>query len=175
MEKHEKNFNKLPIIQDLSENPDWAPCELKKDKYINKTLGGVRGVELSKTFYNQQNGEVVSVIRFGRGTSGWPTVAHGGVTATMCCEVAAACAERQWHDVNLRPVFQGALYATPISTLGFYIIVATPQLDLANVDTVSVVCNVHSADDYTGEDMGIRKYMSSGMTFEKSAKSENQV
>ncbi|CAG8978701.1 hypothetical protein HYALB_00004684 [Hymenoscyphus albidus] len=141
------SLNKLPIFQALSHNPDWVPCDIKKQNYIQNTLGGARGVELRRTFHNKTTGEVVSIIRFGRATAGWPTVGHGGVTATMISEVAIICAEFHTPGATFRPVSQSVEYKSPVSTLGWYVIRARQVPSLKSADHgFGVSCTLEFVD-----------------------------
>lgn len=111
---------------------------------------------------------MVTVIRFGKGTAGWPAVAHGGVTATMISEVAAVCAELYSHDVDLRAVSQSVEYKSPVSTLSYYVIRAVPQPRLPGDRSFGVVCTLEATDNVNG---GV-VCLSSAVRFEKN---EEQV
>ncbi|KAF2839881.1 hypothetical protein M501DRAFT_743351 [Patellaria atrata CBS 101060] len=51
--------------------------------FTRKSLAGSNKVGQTRTFFNPSTKEVIAVIWFGTLVSGWPTITHGGVIATI--------------------------------------------------------------------------------------------
>ncbi|KAJ5600598.1 hypothetical protein N7450_001665 [Penicillium hetheringtonii] len=119
----------LPIVHRLRENPDYIESgvyeyfsdEQKSHRLTSGPLAGSRGLGLQKVFWNDREMKVVSVVAFGTGIEGWPTMVHGGALGTVIDENLGRVAIRRFPartgvtanlNINYRaPVYSGNFYS----------------------------------------------------------------
>jgi hypothetical protein len=58
----------------------------KSNTLVNDSMSGTRGLGVQRAFWSPVKKELVMVIWFGGGLSGWPGITHGGAIATMFTE-----------------------------------------------------------------------------------------
>ncbi|KAK8103748.1 uncharacterized protein PG998_010781 [Apiospora kogelbergensis] len=93
---------KLPIVRELSADPAWQSWHAYEDRTNSEekrrgsvtagALSGSKALAYQRVFWNPATGELVNVVYFGGGTSGWPGVVHGGALATVLDETLGRCA-----------------------------------------------------------------------------------
>jgi len=134
---HER-AEKLPIVQELSEDPAWQSwpayntlsAEHKAQHITAGAVSGSRGVGgYQRVFYNASTGELASVIFFGPATTGWPGVVHGGLLATILDESCGRAAFKQWGGRSGLTAKLNLQYVSPTLSNGFYLIRAKPRSD----------------------------------------------
>lgn len=54
-----------------------------RQRLIKESTAGARGYGVQRVFWNEATEELIVVIWFGQGTTGWPGIAHGGGIATL--------------------------------------------------------------------------------------------
>ncbi|KAI0885981.1 HotDog domain-containing protein [Annulohypoxylon maeteangense] len=138
----------LALVQSLSQDPNYIswdaysgfsspPTHTSKPNHTTVVqsritsgpLSGSRGLPFQRIFHNPSSGEIISILYFGSGTSGWPGVVHGGALATLLDESLGRCAILQFPSrtgVTARLELQ---YRQPTLTSGFYVIRARPMAD----------------------------------------------
>lgn len=93
--------SKLDVVQALEEDPTWIswdaytsfPPEQKQTHIVASSLSSSSALgAYQRVFQNTETGEVLVLIYFGRGVTGWPTVVHGGVLATVLDETCGRAA-----------------------------------------------------------------------------------
>ncbi|KAG9232404.1 HotDog domain-containing protein [Amylocarpus encephaloides] len=129
-----KEAEELPIVQSLSNDPNWTyheaydgvAAEDKTRRFTGGPLGGARGLGgFQRVFCNKETGELVAVVHFGRGLGGIPGMTHGGVLATVLDEVLGRCALRRFPQKTGVTANLDINYLKP--TLGgFHVIRAVP-------------------------------------------------
>jgi acyl-coenzyme A thioesterase PaaI-like protein len=96
-----KRAAQLPIVQALSEDPEWRSWdaystftpEEKLHRITTGPLGGSRGIGgYQRIFHHPASGQFISVVWLGAALSGWPGVAHGGLIAMVMDESMGRCA-----------------------------------------------------------------------------------
>lgn len=65
-------------IAEIAEDKDKTTRTITKH-----SLAGSKGFGVQRAFWNSETRELVAVVWFGGGMSGWPSIAHGGAIATM--------------------------------------------------------------------------------------------
>ena len=112
LKQKEKDVDRLPVVQRFKEGAEWKELEtyvgVGKNvfehtdnpsgtfeneesngwKYESRTItrmamSGSRGLGVQRAFWNEERGELVTIVWFGQGLSGWPGVTHGGAIATV--------------------------------------------------------------------------------------------
>lgn len=138
----------LPLVQSLSSDPNWTwhdayhgfPAEEKPHRLTTGPLGGSRGIGgFQRIFQNAETGESISVIFIGAAVSGWPRVAHGGLTATIMDESLGRAAIMRLVGKTGVTANLELKYLRPIKTLQFYVIrtVAVPEGATENKQWIS--------------------------------------
>ncbi|KAB5562956.1 HotDog domain-containing protein [Coniochaeta sp. 2T2.1] len=93
--------SKLDVVQALEEDPEWIswdayetfPEAQRKQHIISGSLKGSDALgAYQRVFQNTVTGEVLVLVYFGRGVTGWPTVVHGGALATVLDETCGRAA-----------------------------------------------------------------------------------
>ncbi|KAK4246995.1 HotDog domain-containing protein [Corynascus novoguineensis] len=132
---------KLPIVQHMSAHPEtWEswdayeslPAEQRAQHISAGALAGSRGIgAYQRVFWNRADGELVSVIHFGSGTTGWPGVVHGGCLATILDESCgrAAFMTDQWGGRVGLTARLALEYKRATLANGFYVIRARVRSD----------------------------------------------
>ncbi|KAK4125215.1 hypothetical protein N657DRAFT_359764 [Parathielavia appendiculata] len=143
---------KLPVVQRLSSEPatweSWDAYETLSPQHRARhisagALTGVRGVGgYQRVFWNKGTGEMVSVIYFGNGTTGWPGVVHGGCLATILDESCGRAAFKEWGGRPGVTANLGLEYKKMTMANGFYV----------------VRCKVRSEEELPLEERGKRHY-----------------
>ncbi|KAF2237728.1 hypothetical protein EV356DRAFT_529661 [Viridothelium virens] len=88
-------------------------------------MSGSRGLGVQRTFWNEEKGELVKIVWFGQGLSGWPGVAHGGAIATVFEEALrhiAAGSDKDWTTLPEEPNTLNLSYVKPTLANNFYVI-----------------------------------------------------
>lgn len=128
----EKQAEKLPIVQQLSADPNWkvspnayehvAP-EARPHRLTVGALSGARAIGgFQRIFYNQETGEVVNVLWFGGDVAGWPGVTHGGLLATIMDETLGRCALLRFPAKTGVTANLDMKYIKPAVTNAFYVL-----------------------------------------------------
>lgn len=131
----------LPLVRSLSSDPSWTswdaysdlqpspsqPLNLIKSRITSGPLGGARGLAFQRVFWNAATGEVLSVVYFGPGTSGWPGVVHGGALATVLDESLGRCAILRFPARTGVTARLELTYRAPTLTAGYYVVRARPM------------------------------------------------
>lgn len=130
-----KRAAKLPIVQALSEDPEWRSWdaystftpEEKLHRITTGPLGGSRGLGgYQRIFHHPPSGQFISVVWFGPALTGWPGIVHGGLIATVLDESMGRCAIAKF------PVQTGMTaklefnYKAPAATNAFHVVRAWP-------------------------------------------------
>ncbi|KAE9380024.1 hypothetical protein N431DRAFT_432333 [Stipitochalara longipes BDJ] len=132
----QKQAEKLPIVQSLSTDPAWTTYEAYSSvpaaelphRLTTGPLGGARAIGgFQRVFWNEESGEIVTVIWFGGAIAGWPGVTHGGVTATIMDEILGRCAIRQFPTKTGVTANLELNYLKPVVTNSFYVVRAVPE------------------------------------------------
>ncbi|KAH8907880.1 hypothetical protein BR93DRAFT_570511 [Coniochaeta sp. PMI_546] len=93
--------SKLDVVQALEEDPTWVswdayasfPPEQRRTHIVASSLSSSSALgAYQRVFQNTETGEVLVLIYFGRGVTGWPTVVHGGALATVLDETCGRAA-----------------------------------------------------------------------------------
>ncbi|KAL9084102.1 MAG: hypothetical protein Q9165_008240 [Trypethelium subeluteriae] len=95
-------------------------------------MSGSRGLGVQRTFWNEEKGELVEIVWFGQGLSGWPGVAHGGVIATVFEEAlrhVAAGSDKDWTTLPEEPNTLNLSYVKPTLANNFYVIRAMRSVE----------------------------------------------
>jgi len=114
-----------------------------------ETMAGARGLGVERLFWNTKNHELVAVVWFGGGVSGWPGVTHGGAIATVLGEKAALAAQlfRYGGEEGMQGDASGITrgpeleklqltYKKPTHARGFYVIRIKPRIDVEDATTM---------------------------------------
>ncbi|KAI1424585.1 hypothetical protein F5Y12DRAFT_441596 [Xylaria sp. FL1777] len=140
----------LAIVQQLSEDPAWTSWDAysgveaaaSQPRLTSGPMAGAAGLAFQRVFHNAGTGEVVSVVYFGTGLTGFPSLVHGGAIATVLDESLGRCAILRFPSRTGVTAQLDIYYAAPTLARRFYVIRATPS--------------VGEDDDVVGED-GVRK------------------
>ncbi|KAI0487468.1 hypothetical protein F4859DRAFT_257389 [Xylaria cf. heliscus] len=150
----------LPLVQQLSADPSWASWDAysgisatpspsnpqglsaAQSRITSGPMSGSSGLAFQRIFYHAGTGEVVTVVYFGAGMSGWPNVVHGGALATVLDESLGRCAILRFPSRTGVTANLELQYRAPALTDHFYVIRTRP---VAGDD-----------DDVVGKD-GVRK------------------
>lgn len=130
--------DRLPIVQSLTSDHVWKSWdaysgiadEAKPHRITTGPLGGSRGVgAYQRVWHNVDTGETIVVIWIGSATTGWPTVVHGGLLATLMDEclgrTAIACFDQKTGvTANLE-----LNYRAPANSNSFYVIRTVPEFE----------------------------------------------
>ncbi|OIW31001.1 hypothetical protein CONLIGDRAFT_630892 [Coniochaeta ligniaria NRRL 30616] len=93
--------SKLDVVQALEEDPTWIswdayaslPPEQRRRHMVASSLSSSSALGgYQRVFQNTETGEVLVLVYFGRGVTGWPTVVHGGALATVLDETCGRAA-----------------------------------------------------------------------------------
>ncbi|KAJ9161637.1 hypothetical protein NKR19_g2109, partial [Coniochaeta hoffmannii] len=93
--------SKLDVLQALEEDPDWVswdayasmPESHRSHHLVTSSLAAADALgAYQRVFQNVVTGEVLVLVYFGRGVTGWPTVVHGGALATVLDETCGRAA-----------------------------------------------------------------------------------
>jgi hypothetical protein len=71
------------------EDEGWieVPVEYEESNtLVNDSMSGTRGLGVQRAFWSPTSKELVTIIWFGGGLSGWPGITHGGAIATVFTE-----------------------------------------------------------------------------------------
>lgn len=88
-------------MQALEEDPEWISWnayesmtpEQRRTHIVSSSLSSSSALGgYQRVFQNTETGEVLVLIYFGRGVTGWPTVVHGGALATVLDETCGRAA-----------------------------------------------------------------------------------
>ncbi|GAB7344781.1 hypothetical protein MBLNU457_3246t1 [Dothideomycetes sp. NU457] len=115
-----------------------------------EAMAGARGLGVERLFWNTRNHELVAVVWFGGGLSGWPGVTHGGAIATVLGEKAALAAQllrmggeyegaaRDAEGITRGPELQNLQlsYKKPTHARGFYVVRMKPRVDIEGTATM---------------------------------------
>ena len=116
-----------------------------------ETMAGARALGVERLFWNTKNHELVAVVWFGGGVSGWPGVTHGGALATVLGEKAALAAQllrRGGEDESAQRDAEGITrgpeleklqltYKKPTHARGFYVVRVKPRVDVEGAATMA--------------------------------------
>ncbi|KAH9888675.1 hypothetical protein F4778DRAFT_403688 [Xylariomycetidae sp. FL2044] len=124
----------LPLVRALSADPSWTswhassgmPAAQRAARLTSGALSGARGLAYQRVFHNAATGEVINVVYFGPGTSGWPGVVHGGALATVLDESLGRCAILRFPARTGVTARLEISYKSPTPTGGFHVIRARP-------------------------------------------------
>jgi len=126
----------LSVVQKLNEDPAWAESwdayeslseEHRKQHIMAGTLRGSYGVGgYQRVWYNRATGELVSVVYFGLGTTGWPYVVHGGCLATLLDESCGRAAFKKWGGYGGVTAKLELNYRRPVLANNFYVVRVRP-------------------------------------------------
>jgi len=133
MKQIRDSFESLPVVKELRSDPakfrEWEAYSSfsgpeKQLRLTSGTFKGSRGLALQRIFWNEKERKSASVVFFGPGLEGWPTLVHGGVLATILDENLGRVAlwsvpARTGVTANLnvnykRPVFSGNFYTVHV-------------------------------------------------------------
>ncbi|KAK4156755.1 hypothetical protein C8A00DRAFT_40772 [Chaetomidium leptoderma] len=123
----------IPLVQHLTSDPEtweaWDAYESLSPSHRAQhiaagALAGSRGVGgYQRVFWNKKDTkEVVSVIYFGGGTTGWPGVVHGGCLATILDESCGRAAFKAWGGRAGMTASLGLEYKKVTLANGFYVV-----------------------------------------------------
>jgi acyl-coenzyme A thioesterase PaaI-like protein len=93
--------SKLDVVQALEEDPEWIswdayasfPEDQRRRHIVSSSLSASDALgAYQRVFQNTVTGEVLVLVYFGRGVTGWPTVVHGGALATVLDETCGRAA-----------------------------------------------------------------------------------
>lgn len=124
--------------------------EEDQGQMTREAMAGARGLGVERLFWNMRNHELVAVVWFGGGLSGWPGVTHGGALATVLGEKAALAAQllrmggddegaaRDAAGVARGPELENLQlsYKKPTHARGFYVVRMKPRVDLEGAATM---------------------------------------
>lgn len=105
----------------------------KSSTFTHGSMAGARGLGVSRSFWNKQESELVSVIWFGGALSGWPGVTHGGAIATVLEEQSTKAAALLSSLSTGGPTGENTAaqveltYKKPTHANGFYLIRTVPR------------------------------------------------
>ncbi|KAK6860285.1 hypothetical protein PG995_003921 [Apiospora arundinis] len=134
---HER-AEKLPVVQELSADPAWESWhayddrtsdEKRKSSITAGALSGSKALAYQRVFWNPSTGEVVNVVYFGGGTSGWPGVVHGGALATVLDETLGRCAILRFPSRTGVTARLELNYKKPTVTNAFYTVRTRPVVE----------------------------------------------
>jgi uncharacterized protein (TIGR00369 family) len=129
---------RLPMVQSLSTDPTWTsydayssvPEDQLAVRLTSGPLGGARAIgAFQRIFYNNESGEIVTVIWFGGAIQGFPGVVHGGITSTIMDEVLGRCAVKNFTAKTGVTANLEVNFLKPVVTNAFYVVRAVPQLE----------------------------------------------
>ena len=104
LRQKEKDIDRLPFVQRFREDGQWRELRTHVgagegtqesggvrggefddgSRTLTKAaMSGSRGLGVQRAFWNDEKGELMMIVWFGQGLSGWPGVAHGGAVATV--------------------------------------------------------------------------------------------
>ena len=101
--------SKLDVVRALEEDPAWTswdayatfPPEQRAAHVVTSSLSASSALGgYQRVFQNAETGEVLVLVYFGRGVTGWPTVVHGGALATVLDET---CGRAAFARLGARP------------------------------------------------------------------------
>ncbi|KAI4866322.1 HotDog domain-containing protein [Hypoxylon rubiginosum] len=124
----------LPLVRELSADPAWTswdayaglPARMVSSRITSGPLSGAGGLPFQRLFHHGATGELVSVVYFGPGTTGWPGVVHGGALATVLDETLGRCAILRFPArTGVTARFELA-YRAPTVASRFYVVRARP-------------------------------------------------
>ncbi|KAI0007021.1 hypothetical protein F4779DRAFT_527714 [Xylariaceae sp. FL0662B] len=148
----------LPIVQELSADPAWTSWDaysgladtetgtgtgrgklsMVRSRITSGPMAGSNGLAYQRIFHNAGTGEVVGVVYFGPGTSGWPGVVHGGALATVLDESLGRCAILRFPARTGVTARLELAYRAPTLTNEFYV-VRTRPLVASDADNVTKI------------------------------------
>lgn len=127
---------KLPIVRELSADPAWQSWHAYEDRTNSEekrrgsvtagALSGSKALAYQRVFWNPATGELVNVVYFGGGTSGWPGVVHGGALATVLDETLGRCAILRFPSRTGVTARLELNYKKPTVTNAFYTVRTRP-------------------------------------------------
>jgi hypothetical protein len=97
-----------------SEDEAWIELPVSyetSNTLVSNSMSGTRGLGVQRAFWSPVRKELVMVIWFGGGLSGWPGITHGGAIATMFAEAM----KRAVQCAHLSDGKSGKLMFVPIS------------------------------------------------------------
>jgi len=96
---------------------------------VNKTLAGSGCLGVERVFWNGKDQELVAVVWIGKGLSGWPGVAHGGLLATILSEKSRLAASLLHSNQGQESIQQFTIeYRKPTQSGDFYLIRSIPRM-----------------------------------------------
>ncbi|KAI9709941.1 MAG: hypothetical protein M1820_003019 [Bogoriella megaspora] len=152
LKEKEKEIDRLPTVKRLREDGGWRelPAYVGRDKssanvdkdgrarieevlpgprtLTGTAMAGTRGLGVQRMFWNEEIGELVTVVWFGQGLSGWPGVTHGGALATVLEESLRQVAlgiDKDWTTLPEEPNTLNLSYMKPTLANNFYLVRAT--------------------------------------------------
>ncbi len=127
----------LPLVRALSADPVWTSWDAydtssegvdeddahRAQRLTTGPLAGSRGLGgYQRVFHNGDTGEMVAVVWFGAGTSGWPGVVHGGLIGTIVDEMLGRVAIRSLAAHTGVTARLELHYRAPTFAEGFYVV-----------------------------------------------------
>ena len=90
----EAKLSTLPVVEELrgttgSEEINWEEVRVMYEEgntMVNQSMSGYPKLGAAKAFWNQSRRELGMVTWYGASLCGWPTMVHGGATATVFIE-----------------------------------------------------------------------------------------
>lgn len=125
LKQKERDIDKLPIVQRLRQDGAWRELRThveagqskrnqgglhddeldKRSRTLTEAaMSGSRGLGVQRAFWDNEKGELVAIVWFGQGLSGWPGIAHGGAIATVLEEALRQVAlgiDKDWTSMML--------------------------------------------------------------------------
>jgi len=138
LKKLRTQLEKLDIVKKLRADPEFVEWEaydnfLPEEKAQTLTSGqlaGSRALAIQRIFWNEKEKKAVSVIYFGRGLDGWPSVLHGGALSIVLDESTGRVALRSFPDRTGVTANLNINYRIPITSGQFCTV--TAQIDHEN-------------------------------------------
>lgn len=123
-----KAYEGLSIVQDLRNDPDYVEYEAyedfseedKRHRLTSGPMSGSRGLGLQKVFWNDKRKAAISVIHFGSGLEGWPSMVHGGALGTVIDEHLGRAAIRRFPAATGVTANLNINYRCPVYSFNFY-------------------------------------------------------
>ncbi|PGH03814.1 hypothetical protein AJ80_08627 [Polytolypa hystricis UAMH7299] len=97
-------FEKLAIVKKLRKDPEFVEWEAytnfseeeKAGRLTSGLLKGSRALAIQRIFWNETEKKAVTVVYFGEGLNGWPSVVHGGALGIVLDESLGRVALRSF-------------------------------------------------------------------------------
>ncbi|KAK6066499.1 UPF0644 protein PB2B4.06 [Seiridium cupressi] len=129
---HEK-AEELPLIQLLSSDPSWESwhaygTEERRRTLTSDAMSGCRGLAYQRIFHKRETGEMINIVYFGGGLSGFPGVVHGGALATLLDESLGRCAICRFPARTGVTANLALDYKKPTLTNAFYVLKMRPVI-----------------------------------------------